>query len=209
MLRKILKISLCLFLSICMINQIYAKERKGSLEIHFKTKESSQISFSIYKIGECRDGSLVQYDPINNFIISKDLNNIKTAKDCEDIIEECLNQIYDQDIDPYQQQVVDKNGQLVFHDLEIGLYLMTQNEYSKDFQAENILFAIPTMVDGEVIYDREASPKYITNENQKEENDKKDNIKTNDPTPIYLYSGLFISSLFLLKILRKMDKQEG
>lgn len=57
-------------------------------------------------------------------------------------------------------QAVDNDGNAVFEDLELGLYLVAQTKASAGYKAVNpFLVSLPLAEDGQWLYDVDASPK--------------------------------------------------
>lgn len=57
-------------------------------------------------------------------------------------------------------QTIDDDGNITFADLELGLYLLVQEEAAEDYNEANpFLVTVPRLQDGVYIYDVEASPK--------------------------------------------------
>ena len=161
---------LCLNLS----SLVYAKEvndnQVGSIELRFNNNKASQISFSLYKIGDVIDGSLVQYVPSSSFSnLEFDLNSITTSRDCEEVMNQCKTLIHNEKIMSLQKVKANSKGNVYFTNLEVGLYFIKQEDQSKEFQSSNILIALPMNDDDNLLYDIVAHPKYFTiSENPKE-----------------------------------------
>lgn len=133
----------------------------GSIELIFNNEKASHISFSIYKIGDLKNGSTVQYVLSDLFRdLDVNLNEINTARDSEEIIAEGLALIEKKGILPEQTQYGNNQGNVVFNDLELGLYIIKQDNYPNGLKAESLLLSVPLNTDSGLIYNVKASPKY-------------------------------------------------
>lgn len=213
-LKRIILICLMFILS---LNFIYAYEYpQGSISIKFNNSKAGDVSFSLYKIGDC-SGSLGYYELNENFSnLDCDLNNLKTAKDCENVIELCLAYIEDNEIFSYTTEVTNKNGNIVFDDLPVGLYLIKQDMEVLDFKAETILVQLPNYENSKYNYNVESKPKYIDGNNEiiSDEYDDTEVLepKTNDNQQILPYVvtlGVSSISLALIYLYFKNENMKG
>lgn len=215
MLKRLILLSLTILMSLNFVHTVNAYEY-GSIELAFNNEYATNISFSIYKIGDCIDGSLVQYVPSSDFSnIMSDLKSLVTANDCENVIEESMNYIYENDIQPIDTKLADNDGNVLFEELDIGLYLITQDEYSDKFEAETFLVQMPMNIDSSMKYNIVAVPKYTdktgVKNDDKETPDKLVNVKTGDDqdiTPYIVTLGISVITFLLIYVFMKSDKKD-
>lgn len=160
--RKISLIVFSVLMCMSFIHTIKANQNTlGSIELAFEDKKVSEISFSIYKIGDLIDESLIQYSPSSSFEnLQSDLNHLSTASDCENTIKECLKIIEERQIHPTQTKKGQNNGNIKFDNLDLGLYLVKQDKTLNDFRTKPVLISVPLNMDSTLIYDVVAIPKY-------------------------------------------------
>ena len=207
--RILKKISLLvLIFMLFTVSNVYA-DTLGSVDIAFQNKKAAHISFSIYKIGDCIDSSLMKYSLSDDFYgLDCYLNDIETASDCENIIKKSISYIQDYKVKPYKVECCDDTGHLSFTQLETGLYVIIQNELVDNFEAESVLIQMPRYNGQSFVYDINAKPKY--SDLPDEGDDVVIKVKTGDDQDMspYLIT-CFISAfvLFLLIILMKSDRK--
>lgn len=217
MLKKVILIVFSLLLCISLSPSVLAYDgdsQVGSIELAFEDSQTSHISFSLYKIGDVIDGSYVQYVPSASFSnLTFDLNSITKAKDYEEIINQCLTLIDNEKIDSTQTVKGNNEGNVIFNDLELGMYLIRQDDDIKSFQSECLIISVPLNTNEGLIYDVKAMPKYG------KDTDTPDNpqqpiihVNTGDETRIepivitLLISGTFVVLIYLFI---KHDKKSG
>lgn len=161
--KKILLVFMPLFICLNFLLAVKAYDERGSIELNFHNEQVSQMSFSIYKIGDLIEGSYVEFLPSLSFKeLKNDLNSLTTAKECETLIEECHAIIQENNLLPVQTQLGDENGNVKFNDLELGLYLVKQDESSEQFYVETSLISVPMNMTSSLEFNVVASPKYST-----------------------------------------------
>lgn len=207
MLKKLILMVFSLLLCINLSPHILAysgDSQVGSIELAFEDSQTSHISFSLYKIGDVIDGSDVQYVPSKSFSnLTFDLNNITKAEDYEEIINQCLTLIDENNIHYVQKVKGNSSGNVFFDDLQLGLYLIKQDDEIESFQSECLIVSVPLNTGEGLVYDVVAKPKYgkdtETTENPKE---PVVHVTTSDDTNIeslvitLLVSGTFVCLLY-------------
>lgn len=102
-------------------------------------------------------------------------------------------------------QALDKEGRVVFTNLEQGLYLMVQEEAAEGYRKFSpFLISVPTSINGELIYKVDASPKVQIS---KLEPDLPQTGQLNWPVPVL--SGLGLCFMGLGLALRGKKKDSG
>lgn len=215
MMKRLLMIVCVFILPLGIVNNVSAYVKTGNIIIAFENEIAARISFSIYKIGDCTDESLVRYEPSVEFSnLEYDLNSLNTARDIENVIDDCKILIDSKKIQALDTQSGDKQGNVVFEDLEVGLYLVVQETYNENFVAESLIIQMPMEVDSKLEYDIEAIPKYVkfTDETNKL-SDKQPTVyvKTSDDQQILPYAitlGISVVAFLLIFAFIKSDKAE-
>lgn len=214
--KRLLIIVFIFIISLGLANDVSAYVKTGNIILAFENDITARISFSIYKIGDCTDESLVRYKPSAEFSNLKyDLNSLYTASDIESVIYDCKILIDTKEIQALDTQSGDNQGNVVFENLGTGLYLVVQETYNEDFAVESLIIQMPMRVDSRLEYNIEAIPKYI------KVTDKTNNIFDKKPTvyvttsdnqqilPYVITLGISIVVFLLLFIFIKSDKVEN
>lgn len=205
-------------LLLCMMylsSYVYAVDdihQLGSIELAFHNQATASMSFSIYKIGDVIDSSSMQYVPSASFSkLNVDLNRISTAKDYEMVIHQCIQIINQEKIQSLQTVKGNIDGNVIFEDLNTGIYFIKQNQKNDNFDVESLIVSMPFDTNGELIYDVIANPKYNqNNENTQITKRPVVHVKTNDETDIMpfiitmIISGSFAIIVYLFI---KQDKK--
>lgn len=193
------------------VSHVYA-DTLGSVEIAFQNEKAANISFSIYKIGDCVDSSLIKYKLSDDFYgLDCNLNDIVTASDCESIIRKSLSYIQSYKVKPYKVENCDKKGNLSFEQLETGLYIVKQDNVVDHFEAESVLIQMPKNTGDTFIYDIKAKPKYSNVPDNDSDKDIVVKVKTGDDQDISPYLITVTLSAFVMLmmiILIKSDRKK-
>lgn len=191
------------------VSYVYA-DTLGSVDIAFQNKKAAHISFSIYKIGDCIDSSLMKYSLSDDFYgLDCYLNDIETASDCENIIKKSISYIQDYKVKPYMVECCDDKGHLSFDQLETGLYVIIQDKRVDYFEAESILIQMPRFNGQAFVYDINAKPKY--SDFADNGNDVVIKVKTGDDQDMLPYFVTCVISAFvllMLVVLMKSDRKK-
>ena len=217
MFKKVILIVFSLLLCISLSPSALAYDgdsQVGSIELAFEDSQTSHISFSLYKIGDVIDGSYVQYVPSASFSnLTFDLNSITKAKDYEDIINQCLTLIDNHKIHSTQTVKGNREGNVIFNDLELGMYLIKQDDDMKSFQSECLVISVPLNAYDGFVYDVKALPKYGKDTDTPVDSKRPIvHVNTGDETRIepivitLLISGTFVALIYLFI---KHDKKSG
>lgn len=217
-LKKLILIVFSLLLCISLSPHVYAlngvnDHQTGSIELAFEDSQTSHISFSLYKIGDVIDGSYVQYVPSMSFSkLDFDLNNISTSKDYETIINQCLTLINKNNIHSLKTINGNSDGNVIFDDLEFGMYFIKQDEKVKGFESECLIVTVPFNTGDGLMYDVIAKPKYDKEVQPTDHKQPIVHVNTSDDTDIVpvvvtlLISGCFVLLIYLFI---KHDKKSG
>lgn len=163
MLKRVSLSFMALFVSMSFLLTAKAYDTVGSIKLVFEDRDISEMSFSIYKIGNLSDGTYVEYTPSLPFDdLKSDLNSLETAKDCDKLIDECHHVIVNKGILPTKQLLGNDKGTVQFNDLELGLYLVKQDNPTESFHTESSLISVPMYTDSSLEFNVVAQPKYST-----------------------------------------------
>ena len=212
-LKKVFIIAYSLLLCMmCLSSYVYAVEKLGSIELAFHNQATASMSFSIYKIGDVIDSSSIQYVPSTSFSkLNVDLNHISTAKDYETIINQCIQLINQEKIQSLQTVKGNTDGNVIFKDLNTGVYFIKQNQKINNFDVESLIVSLPFDANGELIYDVVANPKYNQNNGNTEITKRPIvHVKTNDETdvmPIIITMVISGSFAIIVYLFIKQDKK--
>lgn len=213
MLKKMLVVVFSVFLCVCFVSPIRAYNAdglSGMIELDFDNIRTRDISFAIYKVGNLVDGSLVQYELAEEFAgLNVDLNDLTTAKDCQRVISKCIDLIDDAEIKWVQCQSGNSEGNVVFDDLELGLYLIRQVNAVDDFKAEDTLISVPLNYDGNLVYDVVAIPKYSHQDIPDKPDNPVINVDTGDDkdvSPYVITLGISLVAMGLIYFFIRKDK---
>lgn len=139
----------------------YQPGKKGSITIRLNDIGSykGNVEFDVYQVGKPAGENNLQWKLTEKFAGCKvNLNELNTAeaqKEAANILEKA---VASQTVDFTGK--TDKQGVLLFPNLEQGVYLLRQTEKGSYGTVESFLAAIPYMIDGEIwIYDVPVSPK--------------------------------------------------
>lgn len=158
-----------ILLSILMLysTNIYALEgntidfnSKGSIEITLNEKTDNEkikgAEILLYKVADAKSENhnlVFEYiDELKSCDAS--LNDLETKSKSEDI-EKCINENIKS-----LKQITDINGTVKYNDLDLGLYLVKQNNIVEGFsKIDSFLVMIPQIVNNKWIYDIKSTPK--------------------------------------------------
>lgn len=158
-----------ILLSILMLysTNIYALEgntidfnSKGSIEITLNEKTDNEkiegAEILLYKVADAKSKNhnlMFEYiDELKSCNAS--LNDLETKSKSEEI-EKCINENIKS-----LKQITDINGTVKYNDLDLGLYLVKQNNIVEGFsKIDSFLVMIPKIVNNKWIYDIKSTPK--------------------------------------------------
>lgn len=160
---KIILLSILIFYS----TNIYALENntidfnsKGSIEITLSEKTDNEkiegAEILLYKVADAKSENhnlVFEYvDELKSCNAS--LNDLETKSKSEDI-EKCINENINS-----LKQITDVNGTVKYNDLDLGLYLVKQNNIVKGYsKIDSFLVMTPKITDNKWIYDIKSTPK--------------------------------------------------
>lgn len=158
-----------ILLSILMLysTNIYALEgntidfnSKGSIEITLNEKTDNEkiegAEILLYKVADAKsENHNLMFEYIDELkSCNASLNDLETKSKSEDI-EKCINENINS-----LKQITDVNGTVKYNDLDLGLYLVKQNNIVKGYsKIDSFLVMIPKIVNNKWIYDIKSTPK--------------------------------------------------
>lgn len=158
-----------ILLSILMLysTNIYALEgntidfnSKGSIEITLNEKTDNEkiegAEILLYKVADAKsENHNLMFEYIDELkSCNASLNDLETKSKSEEI-EKCINENIKS-----LKQITDINGTVKYHDLDLGLYLVKQNNIVEGFsKIDSFLVMIPKIVNNKWIYDIKSTPK--------------------------------------------------
>lgn len=160
---KIILLSILIFYS----TNIYALENntidfnsKGSIEITLSEKTDNEkiegAEILLYKVADAKsENHNLVFEYIDEFkSCNASLNDLETKSKSEDI-EKCINENINS-----LKQITDVNGTVKYNDLDLGLYLVKQNNIVKGYsKIDSFLVMTPKITDNKWIYDIKSTPK--------------------------------------------------
>lgn len=158
-----------ILLSILMLysTNIYALEgntidfnSKGSIEITLNEKTDNEkiegAEILLYKVADAKsENHNLMFEYIDELkSCNASLNDLETKSKSEEI-EKCINENIKS-----LKQITDINGTVKYNDLDLGLYLVKQNNIIEGFsKIDSFLVMIPKIVNNKWIYDIKSTPK--------------------------------------------------
>lgn len=158
-----------ILLSILMLysTNIYALEgntidfnSKGSIEITLNEKTDNEkiegAEILLYKVADAKsENHNLMFEYIDELkSCNASLNDLETKSKSEEI-EKCINENIKS-----LKQITDINGTVKYNDLDLGLYLVKQNNIVGGFsKIDSFLVMIPKIVNNKWIYDIKSTPK--------------------------------------------------
>ena len=158
-----------ILLSILMLysTNIYALEgntidfnSKGSIEIILNEKTDNEkiegAEILLYKVADAKsENHNLMFEYIDELkSCNASLNDLETKSKSEEI-EKCINENIKS-----LKQITDINGTVKYNDLDLGLYLVKQNNIVEGFsKIDSFLVMIPKIVNNKWIYDIKSTPK--------------------------------------------------
>lgn len=158
-----------ILLSILMLysTNIYALEgntidfnSKGSIEITLSEKTDNEkiegAEILLYKVADAKsENHNLMFEYIDELkSCNASLNDLETKSKSEEI-EKCINENINS-----LKQITDVNGTVKYNDLDLGLYLVKQNNIVEGFsKIDSFLVMIPKIVNNKWIYDIKSTPK--------------------------------------------------
>lgn len=160
---KIILLSILIFYS----TNIYALEgntidfnSKGSIEITLNEKTDNEkiegAEILLYKVADAKsENHNLMFEYIDELkSCNASLNDLETKSKSEEI-EKCINENIKS-----LKQITDINGTVKYNDLDLGLYLVKQNNIVEGFsKIDSFLVMIPKIVNNKWIYDIKSTPK--------------------------------------------------
>lgn len=160
---KIILLSILIFYS----TNIYALEgntidfnSKGSIEITLNEKTDNEkiegAEILLYKVADAKsENHNLVFEYIDELkSCNASLNDLETKSKSEEI-EKCINENIKS-----LKQITDINGTVKYNDLDLGLYLVKQNNIVEGFsKIDSFLVMIPKIVNNKWIYDIKSTPK--------------------------------------------------
>ena len=139
------------------------QSQECSLTINYlnKSKGIENLEIKIYRVAKpCNDGSFEKIEPFSSYPVSVYDGTSKeewkqTALTLESYIKA-------DKIKPYQTDFTSKSGEVVFSELESGLYLVSSvvaKQKNKKYYFDAFMISLPTYQNGEYDYDVKAQPK--------------------------------------------------
>lgn len=192
-----------IILTILSAQTVSAQEEKGRLQEKEGALEKGSIQIVISEETENikKDGIKFQCikvaDIVNGKYVFKteivreqklELKEEMTADELNEMAGILAEQNYDSEI-----KIMNQNGEIIFEDLEIGLYLLKAQSTQKSGRIDSVLIAVPTWdeIQKKMEYNIEVIPKYVQDEEQ--------GVKTGDSQNLVVYYGLMgVSLLFML-----------
>ena len=158
-----------ILLSILMLynTNIYALEgntidfnSKGSIEINLNEKTDNEkiegAEILLYKVADAKsENHNLMFEYIEELkSCNASLNDLETKSKSEEI-EKCINENIKS-----LKQITDINGTVKYNDLDLGLYLVKQNNIVEGFsKIDSFLVMIPKIANNKWIYDIKSTPK--------------------------------------------------
>lgn len=160
---KIILLSILIFYS----TNIYALEgntidfnSKGSIEITLNEKTDNEkiegAEILLYKVADAKsENHNLMFEYIDELkSCNASLNDLETKSKSEEI-EKCINENIKS-----LKQITDINGTVKYNDLDLGLYLVKQNNIVEGFsKIDSFLVMTPKITDNKWIYDIKSTPK--------------------------------------------------
>ncbi len=159
-------------------HEIPDANRKGSISVTLLdgTTAVSGGSLTLYKVGNVKeDNGNYTFEIADEYKASGvTFENLGTEQAVQDLAEYAK-----KNSTQWMTEKVDKYGKAVFSDLEIGLYLIVQEEAADGYMPVNPFFVTVPMVEGEgYVYDVDASPKVVPPEKAPETTTQVDTEET-------------------------------
>lgn len=147
----------------------FAAEEKCSLALTYSKEHEifSDVEIKIYRIAGKDLEMLPSYS-----VYPVELGNVSTQAEWNDIATTLRGFIESDDLEPYAVQTTNESGVVVFTDLEVGLYLVSEVTVEKEdklYSFSNFMINLPAYEDGAELYDVSAKPKPAVSEVEKGE----------------------------------------
>ena len=157
----IIAVMICALSITAFAHEIPDATRKGSISVTLKDGNTtvSGGTLTLYKVGEVtEDDGNYSFELLEEYKASGvTFENLGTEQAVKDLAEYAKKRTTGQ-----KTEKIDNSGKAVFLDLEIGLYLIAQEEPAKGYLEVNPFMVTVPMVEGEsYIYDVDASPKVL------------------------------------------------
>ena len=217
--RKILSLVFVMLFVLMCSNFVYAldgveMDRLGSISItmHIGDQRVSGGTLSIYRVGAvCVDNGRYYFKATGDFIdCGESFDNLESVN----LVDSLSSYVSEHSLSGVTKEIND-DGEVVFDDLEVGLYFLEQNQVASGYERlEPFLVSIPyESENGEYSYDVDASPKVVLKRvNDLVVDESGDNLnfmlpqtgQLNWPIPVFAIIGLFLFVFGL--ILRRKTK---
>lgn len=188
---------LCLLTVVALAHEVPDLERAGSISLTmtYQGKAVPGGSLTLYRVGFVDSSNGDYY-----FTFTKDFEGCSTPiteLSSPKLSEELTQIVKQKKLKGVAEQTMDKNGQVVFDDLELGLYLLIQKKAAPGYAAiAPFLVSVPARQEGSYLYDVNASPKVSLEPKPTEPPTTQPNLpqtgQTNWPVPVLAAAGLLL-----------------
>jgi len=121
----------------------------------------SDVQVEIYRVAElCENGEYKLLEPFSDYPIK--IHGITSQQEWKDTAQTIKNYVVAEQVEPYRSKKTDENGNVLFEELETGLYLvkgLTIHNGDGIFTFQDFMVYLPTPSGNEYNYDVEAKPK--------------------------------------------------
>lgn len=140
------------------------RSKKGSITMTLAEGDGKPVAgatFTLYKVGDIKVDNGYHFVLNETFEGSKAFVNDAEVENNTETVTDCLVDYAKKNgISGTATAVTDAKGQIVFSDLELGLYLAVNTKAASGYYAsKSFLVSVPMHVDGEYQYDVVANPK--------------------------------------------------
>lgn len=202
-----------------------SKKGKISIKMTYDKNPVAGGSLTLYRVGDVKaDDGNYSFVLTEDFNASKvDLTDISSVTLAKELAQYAQNQKLSGDT-----KKIGNNGEISFTELDLGLYLLVQNEAANGYnKADPFLVSVPMNEDGNYIYDVDASPKVELQKGPASSTDKTTANTTNTtttittntklpqtgqlnwPVPVLVVTGLILFSIgWMLRLNKKRDRYE-
>lgn len=202
-------------------HQVPDLDQKGSISLTM-AKGSTIVpggSLTLYRVGEvCEEDGNYSFRPTGDFAdYDQPLEDVQSAELAEDLAEYVKNHHL-----TGTTKTIGQDGKIVFPDLELGLYLLVQNQAAEGYsKAEPFLVTVPMQEKGAYVYQVDASPKVAVEQEKKPTSPNSPKPGTpgqtrlpqtgqlNWPVPVLVVLGLGLFSIgWMLRFGARKDSRE-
>ena len=138
-------------------------DRKCSLTISYTRSEDvfSDLNIEIFRVAEyLENGTYRLLEPFSTYPIK--IYGISSQQEWHEIAQTIRNYVESDQVEVYQSQKTDSNGQVFFENLETGLYMVkgiTAQNLNTVVTFYDFMVYLPTSVENDFDYDAEVKPK--------------------------------------------------